>query len=163
MRLHDALGEIAGSDILQHVLQCWPADIRQPCCGQKCTAQLDFERLNAHAASLHAILISIKSILSGDTFRLSKVIADIRLMTTSAYRLVHPPRRKQWETQMTKTSFRGFECAISLLTTLSQAMDVRSRLVRSEILSTDQSSLLRLGPVRLRPVLLPIRSSRRRR
>jgi hypothetical protein len=41
-------------------------------------------------------------------------------------------RRKQWETQMTKTSIRGLELAISLLRKLSQVMNVRSRLVSSE-------------------------------
>jgi hypothetical protein len=66
---------------------------------------------------------------------------------------------------MTKTSLRGFELAISLLRTLSQVMDVRSHLVSSKILGNDRSSLLRLGPVdegRLRPVLIPVRSNRRR-
>jgi hypothetical protein len=66
---------------------------------------------------------------------------------------------------MTKTSLRGFELAISLLRTLSQVIDVRSHLVSSESLGDDRSSLPRLGPVdegRLRPVLIPIRSSRRR-
>jgi hypothetical protein len=66
---------------------------------------------------------------------------------------------------MTKASFRGFELAISLLRTLSQVMYVRSRLVSSERYGNDRSSLLRLGPVdegRLRPALIPIRSSRRR-
>ena len=66
---------------------------------------------------------------------------------------------------MTKTSFRGFELAISLLRTLSQVMEVLSRLISSENLGNDRSLLLRLGPVdkgRLRPVLIPIHSSRRR-
>ncbi len=74
------------------------------------------------------------------------------------------PRRKQWETQMTKTSFRTL--AISLRGTLNQIMDVCSHLVRSEIPGNDRSSLLlRLGPAderRLRPALIPIRSSPRR-
>ena len=75
------------------------------------------------------------------------------------------PRRKQWVTQMTKTSFRGFDLAISLLRTLSQVMEVRSRLVSSEILGNGRSLLLRLGPVDegdLRPVLIPIHNGRRR-
>jgi hypothetical protein len=111
------------------------------------------------------ILTSIKSILSGDTFRLSKLIARIRWLQRYRGDRRTGDEAQQWETQMTKASFRGFELAISLLRTLSQVMDVRSRLVSCERYGNDRSSLLRLGPVdeaRLRPALIPIRSSRRR-
>ena len=66
---------------------------------------------------------------------------------------------------MTKISFRGLELVISLLRTLGQVINVRSRLVGYEITGGDRSSLL-LGPVdegRLRPALIPIGSSCRRR
>ena len=66
---------------------------------------------------------------------------------------------------MKNTLFRKFELAISLLRTLSQVLDARSRLIRSEIRGSDPSLFLRLGPVdegRLRPVLIPIGSRRRR-
>jgi hypothetical protein len=66
---------------------------------------------------------------------------------------------------MKKSSFRGFELAISLLETLGGILDVRSRLVRSEILGNDRSLHLRLGRLdegRLQPVLIPIGRRRRR-
>lgn len=65
---------------------------------------------------------------------------------------------------MKRISFRGVELTISLLKTLSQAVDVRSRLVMPEILGNDRSLFLRFGPVdegRLRPVLIPIGRQRR--
>ena len=65
---------------------------------------------------------------------------------------------------MKNTLFRRFELAISLLRTLSQVSNARSRLIRSEIRGSDSSLLLRLGLVderRLRPVLIPIGSRRR--
>ena len=57
------------------------------------------------------------------------------------------PRRKQWVTQMTKTSFRGGDLTISLLRTLSPVMEVRSRLVSSEILGNDRRPLIEHGSV----------------
>ena len=64
---------------------------------------------------------------------------------------------------MTKKFVPRLELAISLFRTLSGALDVRPRLVGSEILGSDPSLLLRLGSVddgRLRPALIPIGSSR---
>jgi len=66
---------------------------------------------------------------------------------------------------MKKSLVRRFELARSLLRTLSQVLDARSRLISSEIRGSDPSLLLRLGPVdegRLRPVLIPFGSRRRR-
>jgi hypothetical protein len=66
---------------------------------------------------------------------------------------------------MKKTPFRKSELAIPLLRTLSEVLDVRSHLVRSEILGSERSLLPRLGPVhegRLRPVLIPVCSRRPR-
>jgi hypothetical protein len=64
---------------------------------------------------------------------------------------------------MTTASFRAFELTTSLVRTLSQVMDVRSRLVSSESLGNDRSSLLQLKPVdEVRPALIPIRRNRLR-
>jgi hypothetical protein len=66
---------------------------------------------------------------------------------------------------MKNSLVRRFELASSLLRTLSQVLDARSRLFSFEIRGSDLSLLLRLGPVdegRLRPALIPIGSRRRR-
>ena len=65
---------------------------------------------------------------------------------------------------MTKTSFSGSELVSSVLRRLRRVVDVRRHSVSSEILGNDRSLLPRLGPDdegRLRPVLIPMRSSGR--
>jgi len=102
-------------------------------------------------------LTSIKSILSGDAFRLSKMISGIGL-----YQRQRADRStgevQQWEAHMTRKSFRGFEPVTALLRTLSRLMDSHLPLIGFESLDSHRSILLRVVPVerRLMPAPVPI-------
>src|SRR5882672_6283960 len=66
---------------------------------------------------------------------------------TATRRWVRRRQADMWETRMKNSLVRKFELARSLLRTLSEVLDARSRLMSSEIRGSDPSLLLRLGPI----------------
>lgn len=131
-----------------------------------CLRHCDPKRVNARADSRFADAKPVSGSKIDIKWRYFSFVKINCKHTLTATRRWHAGgRRTWWETRMKNSLVRRFELASSLLRTLSQVLDARSRLIRSEIRGSDPSLLLRLGPVderRLRPVLIPVGSRRRR-